>query len=895
MFRNVYYDPFKGVAKVRAWDEKGKRIEYDASFEPYYFVEHPAGTHTSIYNTTLKKLSFKNIFERKKQIESSNVKRVFENLGADQQFILDRFQGASTLNPLKICYLDIETYYRIYHPYKIIRARKDGEEVKIPLREMHHYPEVWDVELNDWISTINSCYQKTTFPNPKEAAFPVSLITAYDSLTGVTHTWGLVEKYDTKDPNRIYHICKDEKDLFQQFMKYWISDYPDVISGWNVVGYDIPYLVNRGKKLFNEEWTKKFSPYGDVKGREFFDKNGNESHSWDLGGISVMDYMEVYRNFAMGDRESWSLAYISEYELGESKLELKHSDLVTVADTSWEEYVDYNIQDVLLLPKLEEKLRYLERSQLLAYQGACNLQRTLGKVAVITGALALQARSQGQIIPTFERDVNSLDLTLPGGYVKEPESGHRKAVISFDVNSLYPNTIVTLNISPETKVGKVLEGGDLNRFSDGEEVTLQLTNGKEHSILVKDLKQLLKQRQLSFSKAGVLYNQKKKGIMGAFVERLYAERVELRKKVGKLKSKKKKTKEEEKEMRYCDSMQYTIKILLNSLYGAQANRFFKMVDIDNATSITKTGQQVAKAGAEILNQYAKEKYGVTGDITIYQDTDSIYVTIQPILDLMKISLMENDQITEEASKVIQDLDEKVNEGITKWAQEELFSISSALVFKREAIACTGVFVRKKRYLINIRDQEGEPCNKLKAVGVEIVRTSTPKAVRELMKKVVQHAVVHYDRKSSNEILLQCFDAFKQLPPEEIAIRFRANNLKKWEAGNTGFTQFIKGTPGHVKAALSYNRLLKTLDLEGKYPKIQSGQKIKIVPLQKNIYGIEDLGFISSIPPEFNLQVDYEASFKKIVESPLSSIYEALNWRILEINKQVQTELLDLFS
>jgi len=278
--------------------------------------------------------------------------------------------------------------------------------------------------------------------------------------------------------------------------------------------------------------------------------------------------------------------------------------------------------------------------------------------------------------------------------------------------------------------------------------------------------------------------------------------------------------------------------------------------------------------------------------------NSCYISIQPVLDKTGVSLFDDELVvTPEAHEIVDDIERAVNEGITKWAQEELYSVNSALVFKREAIARAGAFSTKKRYILNVLDDEGTPCNKFKYVGVEIVRTATPQKVKELMIQVVEEAIINYNRLEANAIYFKCFEEFKTLSAEEIAERVRVNNLRKWtqEDTITDFHQYIKGTPGHVKAAITYNILLKKFQLEGKYESVKSGQKIMIVPVRKNKFGIERIGFLREIPKEFQMEVDYEASFKKMVEKPLGSVYNVLGWQITEVGKQVQTELFSLFT
>jgi len=379
--------------------------------------------------------------------------------------------------------------------------------------------------------------EDSSFPAPERAAVPINLITVYDTLTKATHTWGLREAYTPTLPNCIYHRCKNEQDLVLQFVDFWKSDYPDIASGWNSSGFDFPYIINRFMKLFGDDFINQLSPVGIVRFRKVFTDMGKETIIWSIGGISLIDYMDLYKTFSPGEKESFSLNYISELELGEGKIAYNAVSLGELAHTDWKLFVDYNIQDVHLLVKLEEKLKFLEIARMLSYKGCTNFEAALGKVSIVTGAVAIQASKQGYIIPTFPNKMER--ESFEGGFVRDPEKGIQKAIVSFDVNSLYPNTIITLNISPETKLGKVVEG-DLNA---GEEITLRLMNGKFHNLTADKFKKFLTDEKVSLSQAGVLYSQKSKGVIPNLIDEIYKERVEIKSQMSKLKKELVKVKE----------------------------------------------------------------------------------------------------------------------------------------------------------------------------------------------------------------------------------------------------------------------------------------------------------------------------------------------------------------
>ena len=849
MYRSVNYNPFNESVYLRTWTENGDRIDTEFPFRPYLYVEKEGATDAvSIFKTSLLKRVFKNSIERRKFVENSTNKRNFHNLSPEQQFLIEMYKDDNNKPefsqfPLKTYFIDIET-------------ASFGE-----------------------------------FPIPEKAKDPISLITVYDTLTKVTRTWGLSNDYTPSIENCIYFCCKDEQDLITRFMDFWKSDYPDICSGWNSFGFDMPYIINRFTKLFGEEFVQQLSPVGRVTGRKIFTSNfGKEMTKWSISGISCIDYLEIYKTFSVGERESYSLNYISETELGEGKVQHNATSLAELSANDWSTFVDYNIQDVHLLVKLEDKLKYLQIVRLLAYKGCTNLESALGKVAIVTGAVAIQAHKQGFIIPTFgsttERE------SYEGGYVKEPEKGLQKAIVSFDVNSLYPNTIITLNISPETKLGKVVDGD----IETSKEVTLRLVSGKMHTLSVEKFKQFLREEKIALSKAGVLYSQKSKGVIPNLIDEIYKERVEAKTQLTKLKRSKKKDIQTLASMEYLNTLQYTLKIYLNSIYGTFANKHSSLMDIDNAMSITVTGQNVAKAGASIIEQYARKQFKLEKfTSTIYQDTDSVYVTIKPILDHLNINLLgEDKKLNESVNTIVDAIDKHVNVEILSWAKEELFSIDPRYVFKREIIADVGVFLQKKRYILHVLDEEGVATDKFKFVGVELVRSTIPKKVKAFIEDVTKTALLTQEVKIANESYRKSYDLFCKLSPDDIALRSSINNLDGYTEGAT-LQKFNKATPSHVKGAIAYNLLITQLGLRDKFEVIQSGQKVKKLYCTKNKYGLDAISYMSTLPDEFELRVDWDRMFGKLVTFPVERLYEAIGWRLPVIGKEVQTDLFDLLE
>lgn len=848
MYRSATYNPFSKSVFLRTWTEKGERIDAEFDFRPFLYLEKEGSADaTSIFKTALVKKSFENSIERKRFVDNTSNNRLFHNLGPEQQFLIEMYKEQNNKPefsqfPLKVFLLDIEV----------------------------------DTTLD------------SSFPTPERAAVPINLITVYDTLTKTTHTWGLKENYTPTQPDCIYHRCKDEQELVLQFVDFWKTDYPDIASGWNSSGFDFPYIINRFMKLFGDDFVRQLSPVGVVRSRKVFTDMGKETTIWSISGIALIDYMDLYKTFSPGEKESFSLNYISELELGEGKIAYNAVSLGELAHTDWNLFVEYNIQDVHLLVKLEEKLKFLEIARMLSYKGCTNFEAALGKVSIVTGAVAIQAAKQGYIIPTFP---NKMDReSYEGGLVRDPEKGIQKAIVSFDVNSLYPNTIITLNISPETKLGKVIEGDHKN----GEEVTLRLLNGGIHKLSASAFSKFLTKEKVSLSQAKVLYSQKSKGVIPNLIDQIYKERVDTKTELSKLKKSGKKDRESLLKLTYFDTLQYTLKILLNSIYGTFANKHSSLMDIDNAMSITMTGQSVARAGGYILDEYVNRVYGIQETITKYGDTDSVYVSIDSVLTKLGIPLTVDGKLTEDVHKIVNALDEYVNVEILEWARKELYSIDPRYVFKREIVSDVGIFLQKKRYILHVLDDEGVAVDKFKYTGIELVRSTTPKKVKKFIENIIKTSLLTQDFKKTNEVYRTSYDDFQKLDPNDIAARTSINNLEKYMEGASLY-KYKKGTPSHVKGAIAYNILIKECKIADKHEAIQSAQKVKKLYCAKNKYGLDAICYISTLPEEFGIKVDWDKMFSKLVTQPTERLYDAIGWALPQIGKEVQTDLFELFS
>lgn len=854
-YRNVYYDYRTGTMHLWHWDKNGERIKDEIKYEPFLYIESEHGTDaTSLFNTPLKKISFRNQKERNAYVDCSPIKRLFYNLEVKQQFLLSKYKDEVNQpdfgsQPLKVFYLDIETY------------------------------------ATDHFST------------PQDATDPINLITIYDSLEKKFYTWGC-KNYSTTDEDVKYIKCKDERDLLRSFMKYWKSDTPDIVTGWNINGYDIPYIINRLTKLFDDDYNKNLSPVKKIwiQREAAVNKLGRVIDLWHIDGVSIIDYMDLYETFCGGKRESMSLNYISEYELGDEKIAIGSTSLSSLADTDWFKFVDYNIHDVRLVVKLEDKLKYLKLIRNLSYRGFIPFDKSMGKIAMITGAVAHQALTMDKIIPTFNIKHNKEDFE--GGFVYQPIKGLYENVVTYDANSLYPNTIITLNISTETKIGKIIAKDDSG-------VTILVTSGKEFHLAHEKFEKLIESEKLCITKSNVLYTQKFKGVIPILIDKLYQERVNAKtkmldtKKLIKKEKDQNKIKELEEVANDYGILSDVYKVFLNSVYGAFSNIYFPLFDIDHAESVTLTGQAAVKEGPKIVYEYAKTQgfKGKMEDILIYQDTDSEFFSFKEIFKMYGIKLVENEEISKEAHKIIAEYGEALNKGINEWARREFRSIDPRYVFKREKICDVVLLQAKKLYILHVLDSEGVKANEMIYKGIAIAQATFSKEVKELLKEVVESAIISNDRRKAVSIFQAGFEKFSAFTPEQIATRKKANNYNKWDNLVTENGEFGKGTPIQIKSSMNFNDVLEKLKIDDKYPRIAGGTKIKFFYCKKNIYGYETMGFIDYYPKEILkvIKPDYRFMFEKNVVPVITRIFNVIGWPTPAVGCEEATDLVSLFS
>ena len=704
------------------------------------------------------------------------------------------------------------------------------------------------------------CSAENGFPDIENPTEELLAITVKNQSNKQIITWGTGE-FKTDRSDITYIRCKSEKSLIMEFMKFWIKNYPDVITGWNTKFFDIPYLFNRIRNLVDEKVLKRFSPWNLVE-RETIVVRGRPQTHYNIFGISMLDYLDLYQKFIPTKQESYKLDYIGKVELGKGKDEMPYDTFREWYTKDFQSFIDYNIQDVEIVDGLEDKLKLIELVLTMAYEAKVNYTDVFSQVRMWDMLIYNYLKKDNIMIPPKEDNIK--EDKYDGAYVKDPITGMHNWIVSFDINSLYPHLIMQYNISPEKIIGVKSSGISVDKLLNH---ATPLTH--------------LKTEGACITPNGAMFKTDSPGFLPRLMESMYNDRVKFKTLEFKAKQEYQKTKDKTllKEISRCHNIQWSKKIALNSAYGAIGNQYFRYYDVRQATAITSSGQFVIRFIEKNVNEYMNKilKTHDKVDYIVASDTDSIYLTLDKLVqatckdkskaDTLKfLNKVVSSRIEPFIDKCFDDLAEYTN------------AIKQKMVMKREVIADKGIWTAKKRYMLNVLDEEGitfdEP--KLKIMGIEAVKSSTPEVCRGNIKQAIKLIM------TKGEDELQAFvtnfkKEFYQMSAEQISFPRSCNNLRKYKDSNS---IFIKGTPIHVKGALIYNHQLKQFKLHKKYPLIQEGDKIKFLKLKEaNPFKFDVVSYVTKLPSEFKLQeyIDYDTMFQKTFLDPMSFILNSIGW------------------
>ena len=824
---------------VRGYKD-GHRFADRVKFSPTLFVPAEKGDWKSLDGINLMPVDFENMREAKEFIqqygEASNFK-VYGNTNYIAQYVQSEYPGKIGFNRdhINVTTIDIEV------------ASDEG------------------------------------FPEPKHANYPVISIALKNNIDNVYYVWGLddfdVSKALMKDHQVVYYKCESEARLLMDFVNHWASPrhMPDVVTGWNSTLFDIPYLVNRMARVIGEDMCKKLSPWGKINEREVKIMNRTEQ-KFELVGIELLDYLDLYKKFTYTAEESYKLDHIAHVVLGEKKLSYEeHGNLYTLYKEDHQKFIDYNIKDVELVDRLEDKMGLITLCMTLAYKAGVNYTEAFGTTG-IWDTYIYRVLHDDKVAPPPKEDKFKSDF--PGGYVKAPRVGRHSWVVSFDLNSLYPHLIMQYNMSPETVVDDITPGVNVDTV---------LARRKPESV----------RPDCTMAANGTHYRKDIRGIIPKLVDEMYAGRKIVKKQMLSAeqelqhvdKSNHTEVYRLEKTITTLDNEQMAYKIMMNSLYGAIGNRWFRYFDLRIAEGITLSGQLSIRWAEQAVNNFINKILGQDkGDHVIAIDTDSVYIDFEPLVKKLNWDKKPKEEVVALIDKVCREQFEPMLERSYEQLAEYMDAYENKMVMAREAIADAGIWTAKKRYILNVHNNEGVQYAKpkLKIMGIEAVKSSTPMSCREALKALFK-VIVSGTEKDTQTAIAQFKDHFVKLPPESVAFPRGVSKVTDWMDRTTVYK---KGCPIHVRGSILYNKALADNNLK-RYATIQDGEKIKFCylktpnPIRENVIAFPDY-----LPEELKLHkyIDYDLQFEKAFLEVVRPILAAIGW-----NEEETVSLEDFFG
>jgi DNA polymerase elongation subunit (family B) len=681
---------------------------------------------------------------------------------------------------------------------------------------------------------------------------------------------GLYENRTVDGTDTIF--CTTEVDLLHKFINLYEEIQPTIITGWNSNGFDVPYLYNRLRQVCGQSIANKLSPIGKVKYSERMEK-------YRIAGVSSLDYLDLYKKFTYTQQPNYRLDTIGRLEVNMGKVPYEGS-LDQLFRDDLNKFIEYNLQDVRIIVEMDRKLKLIELVRGICHIGHVPYEDYPMSSRFLEGTIVTYLHRKGIIVTDKPQDAREkMDAMDEGGegftgaYVKDPIPGLYEWVYSLDLQSLYPSIIMSLNISPETKIGFVRNWNMEQHFR--KEIVAYVVQEKDNDTTMElpynEFMEFLQENNLTVSSNGVLYNNDKKGIIPEVLETWFAQRVEYKNTM------KKYVNEGNKEMAdYYDRRQHIQKIFLNSLYGVLGLPVFRFYDVDNAAAVTISGQDVIKSTAKVVNKHYEKLLGGDKDYVVYIDTDSIYASSKPLLT------GDSKEFTIELAR---EMESKLNNFYNVFAKKAFNCSQHKLYIKGESVASTGFWVAKKRYALDkVYDLEtNQDVSKMVVKGLDVVRSSFPKAFREFMSQMLKDILKGVPKDVVDQKILDFNNSLDERNFLDIARNTSANNISEYTLHDVpGLKAFKKGAPVHVKAAIVYNRLLEKFNIKDRYEPIADGEKIKYVYLKANPYQIDALAVKGyQDPPQIidmiKEHIDTNALFENELRNKLDDFYTALNW------------------
>ena len=817
MYQNIYYD--RRINKMHVWDDKFGHQTF--RYKKYAYVKNRAGTYISLYGDKLKRI---NKWDKEQP---------------------DLFES------------DVNPEIRV-----LVDNYTNSDDVSSGHRTM-----IFDIEVE----------VTTGFPDIEKAENRITAIGFNDPLTDEYFCYVLdtTNKLKLENDTSIDIIKSffDEYDLLNAFFMKYMEIQPTILTGWNVEFFDIPYLYNRACNVLGKNVADLLSPIQNVQWSDF-------SKRYKIAGVSILDYLQLYKRFTFSEKSSYRLDAIGEYEVGEKKVEYEGT-LNDLYENDLNKFVQYNLQDVKLVKKLDDKLDFIEIARGLAHLGHVPYEDVFMSSRYLEGAILVYLKKQNIVAPNKPpRPKKFSNDKFVGAYVQDPIKGKHNWVYDLDITSMYPSCIMSLNISPETKIGK-LEGWSPEEFIRGKKKTYSITNDEKllGRFTETELKGYLENRSIGIATNGVMYRTDKDGLLPALLRKWFDERVEYRKLSKKFFEDGDKEKSD-----YFDRRQYLQKVLLNSLYGVLGLPVFRFYDLDNAEAVTYTGQSLIKFTKKIANNYYNNELNDKENYCIYIDTDSVFYSALPLINkrFSNTSFSEV-EMTKRIMEICGELQDYLNMSYNYFAKKFCNLDKHRFDIKQEVIAKSGLFVTKKRYGLKIINDNGKKVNKMMVKGLDTVRSSFPTAMREMLSKLLEDILMDVPKEQLDKYIINFRNSMKLMNFDKIAIPTGVKKVTKYKIKDGDiFKSYKLGTPVHVKSSIFYNDMLKHLKISKRYSPIHNGDKIKWVYLKNNPIGLQTIAYKGyEDPPEIisfiKQYINPDKIYKQALYKKIMMLYEALGW------------------
>ena len=864
---------------------KGERTyrEYPANYVFYY--DDPRGKFRTVYGTPVGRFNSRNGKEFQKELRINSGKRLWE----------------SDINPIFRC---LEENYSGIDSPKLQTAFFDIEVDFDPVRG-YSKPEdpfnaITAISLYlDWMDKL------------------ITLVVPPRSYSWET-AQEICDKYDN------CFLFEREEDMLNTFLD--LIDDADILSGWNSEGFDIPYTVMRITKVLSKDDTRRFCLWNQLPKQRTFERFGAENITFDLLGRVHLDYMQLYRKYTYEERHSYSLDAIAEYELGERKTQYEGT-LDQLYNKDFPKFIDYNRQDTMILAKLDKKLRFLDLANELAHDNTVLLATTMGAVAVTEQAIINEAHQRGLVVPNRKGKEDHGDTQAAGAYVAFPKKGMHEYIGAIDINSLYPSAIRALNMAQESIVGQLrpimtdryikdkmdsgssfadawenmfgtLEYTAVMNAEPGTELTIDWEHDKSSDVMsAADVWRMIfdSNQPWMLSANGTIFSYEQKAVVPGLLERWYAERKEMQAK--------KKAAETPEDIAFWDKRQLVKKINLNSLYGAILNPGCRFFDKRIGQSTTLTGRIIAKHMDAYINECIFGEYDHTGPAIIYGDTDSCYFSAWPAVK-EEVASGRMEWSKETCIQLYDTIADQVNDSFPAFMERACHCPreNGALIKGgRELVAEKGLFIKKKRYAVLITDLEGKRLDthgkpgKVKAMGLDLKRSDTPKVVQDFLSELLLDVLTGAKKEDVYNKVRDFKYAFQDRPAWEKGTPKRVNNLTKYTKEEERLGR--ANMPGHVRAAMNWNTL-RRMHGDQYSLSIIDGMKTIVCKLKENPLGYTSVGYPtdeSHIPAWFkDLPFDDTLMETTIVDQKVENLLGVLDWQINE-NTQIATTFDSLFT